>query len=333
MGSAESSLSLHAAATASNDMPAWVLTIFEFSNWETRAKLMMVSKRWWRNCNDNSFYRFLARRLAIEHGIYVPPVLPANESWRSLFRDLYRLRNLWTPAEEDQIVLSNSNEGVGERFKISVFARFCPPRAPPAKKATDSKASKEVEEQLQEEVEVTLPLYQRLAMIKMSRNLKSTKQALKILTTEGGWFKERWNTLGNKENVAGTENVNHLATKGGATFDADQEIPSFARQMRAKSDKLHAQTVRGDGKVGGKVPGAEDSTRMVAAVHTVDPLTGRVVMVAPEVGLREFSFDSVLNMRASQKSVYDTSARRLVMDFLNGFNSTAIVYGQTGMLR
>jgi hypothetical protein len=325
MGSVESALLSHAAAAGSGDMPAWVLTIFEFSDWETRARMMITSKRWWRNCNDSSFYRFLAGRLAIENGIYIPPVLPASESWRSLFVDAYRLRSLWSPQDDHSYLVPNK-EGVGERFKISVFARFCPPRAPVRKsKAVEAPASPTTV--IDEEIEVTLPLYQRLAMIRMSRKLKSNKQALKILAAEGGWFKERWNSVGNKENLS-AENVNHVATRGGSTFDADQEISDFALQLRAKNDRQIAQLVKGGRVAGGA--GASDATRVVATVQTVDPVSGRVVMVAPEVGLREFNFDTVLHAKASQKSVYNASARRLVMDFLNGFNSTAIVYGQTG---
>lgn len=177
-----------------------------------------------------------------------------------------------------------------------------------------------------EEIEVTLPLHQRLAMIKLSRNLKSNKEALKILTSEGGWFGSRWNSLGNKENVV-NENVNHVQTRGGATFDADQNIPKFALQMRAEKEKI---STLADAKKGALKARQQSEDRMVASVHTVDPVSGRVVMVAPDVGLREFSFDSVLHPQATQRSVYDASARRLVMDFLNGFNATAIVYGQTG---
>ena len=165
-------------------------------------------------------------------------------------------------------------------------------------------------------------------MIKMSRNLKSNRQALKILTTEGGWFKSRWTSVGDKQNVgnAGSENVNLAQTRGGATFDADQNVPQFAMHMHSD----HSRVTKNGTAVPKTASNQDDGSRMVACVQTLDPLTGRVVMVAPDVGLREFSFDSVLHPKATQRSVYDASARRLVMDFINGFNSTAIVYGQTG---
>lgn len=328
MGSSESTLSENPLLIGKGDMPPWVLVVFEFSDWRTRANLMMTSKRWWRNCNDQSFFRFLANRLAVENGVYVPAVLPASETWRSLFIDIYKLRTLWIPSSEDSAEFypySPPSDSIGERFKISVFARFRPHDKVAAKK-TDVERENE-----HEEIEVTLPLHQRLAMIKLSRNLKSNSQALKILTNEGGWFKSRWTSLGNKENAenGGSENVNHLQTRGGATFDADQKVPQFALHMHSDRDKI---LKTGSVAAKSKATSSDDGARMVACVQTVDPLTGRVVMVAPDVGLREFSFDSVLHPKATQRSVYDASARRLVMDFINGFNSTAIVYGQTGEL-
>ena len=70
--------------------------------------------------------------------------------------------------------------------------------------------------------------------------------------------------------------------------------------------------------------------KITASVQSVDPGAGRVVMIAPDVGLREFTFDGVFPQSTSQTNVYDTVARRLVIDFVNGYNATALAYGQTG---
>ena len=43
-----------------------------------------------------------------------------------------------------------------------------------------------------------------------------------------------------------------------------------------------------------------------------------------------FSFDAVLAPGATQADVYDATARRVVADFLDGFNGTVFAYGQTG---
>ncbi|CAK9270181.1 unnamed protein product [Sphagnum jensenii] len=48
------------------------------------------------------------------------------------------------------------------------------------------------------------------------------------------------------------------------------------------------------------------------------------------VDLTEFRFDAVLPSTARQIDVYNTAARAVVMDVLNGFNGTVMAYGQTG---
>mmetsp|Transcript_25872 Transcript_25872/g.43132 ORF Transcript_25872/g.43132 Transcript_25872/m.43132 type:complete len:889 (+) Transcript_25872:106-2772(+) len=396
MGSAESSLSSNDILPSnSNDMPAWVLIVFEFTDWRTRCNMMMTSKRWWRNTNDMKFYRFLTKRLAIEHGVYIPPVLPTNETWKTLFYEAFKLRHVWDPSDRSipsadnegaTIPLSNARETVGERFKISVFARFRPVEKQPNVGVGNEKSE---DDDGEDTIQVTLPLHQRLAMIRMSRRLKNNKQALKVLTTEGGWFQKKWTQLsadeeatpdtagtaisaltepavssqgganvtaesGDKENCvqqnnssssgigAGTANTTgtgHYQTKGGASFDAGSKVPQFLRTKYAEQQqqqRARAAAMGGkNGGVGATAAATADGSSgsgegMVASVQTVDPMSGRVVTVAPDVGLREFSFDAVLPDRVSQRHAYNSSARRLVMDFINGFNATAIVYGQTG---
>ena len=62
----------------------------------------------------------MCRRLALEHGVYVPPALPSGESWRAVFFELYELRNMWNAHQSE--LKSNDTD----RFKINVFARFRP---------------------------------------------------------------------------------------------------------------------------------------------------------------------------------------------------------------
>jgi kinesin family protein 5 len=79
-----------------------------------------------------------------------------------------------------------------------------------------------------------------------------------------------------------------------------------------------------------KPSSAKAAAPLIAGVQSVDPSSGRVVFVTPDVGMREFAFDGVLPADISQSEVYNKVAMRLVTDFINGFNTTAIVYGQTG---
>lgn len=367
-------------------MPAWALVIFEFCDWKDRCNLMMTSRRWWRNTSSQSFYRFLAQRLAIECAVYVPPLPPANETWKSLFMELYKLRNIWKPhaltaaaaaPADPTSAEGGSREGSGSRFKISVYARFKPQKSDDAAKAgaADGAAGEEQAKQ------VSLPLHQRLAMIRMSRNLKSNRAALKVLTSEGGWFEAKWSDLSRSEAArlalrgrggededttapvaasaeaaaaaaaAAAANGHNSDKENSATingcgdhrqavaFDAGQKIPSFVRDLCVASDgasvgirgKMRQQQQQHQSKRHGHVddtPGM--GSNIVVGVQNIDAMMSRVVMVAPDVGLREFAYDGVLPTNASQRSLYDTTARRLVMDFMNGFNSTAIVYGQTG---
>ncbi|PVV04038.1 hypothetical protein BB560_001475 [Smittium megazygosporum] len=51
------------------------------------------------------------------------------------------------------------------------------------------------------------------------------------------------------------------------------------------------------------------------------------ILILPD---RSFTFDYVFNNKDSQKYLYETSVKPLVLEFLKGFNSTVMAYGQTG---
>jgi hypothetical protein len=150
-----------------------------------------------------------------------------------------------------------------------------------------------VDENAESGMTAKIPLHHRLAMIRMSNGFKSNRQALKLLTQSGGWFQNKWLSIANEAQEP--ENV---------FWTEKQYKPTF--------------------KVNTKVE------RMVSKVEAIDSENGRVVMLAPSVGLREFSFNHVFSPNSTQSEVYEATTRRLVTDFLNGYNATAIVYGQTG---
>ena len=87
----------------------------------------------------------------------------------------------------------------------------------------------------------------------------------------------------------------------------------------------------GDDASKGEVPVAAQSEQK-AGVLRLDSTAerGEVLAMVPGVGLRSFQFERVFGERTAQESVYDSSAARLVMDFINGQSGSAIVYGQTG---
>lgn len=94
------------------------------------------------------------------------------------------MRKMWSTVTDCEI--SPELRAVGKK-NISVYARFCPKRPKPSalKTEVENKENENLENQI-DEVEVTLPLHQRLAMIRMSHDLISNRQALKVLTSEGG---------------------------------------------------------------------------------------------------------------------------------------------------
>jgi len=67
----------------------------------------------------------------------------------------------------------------------------------------------------------------------------------------------------------------------------------------------------------------------VCRVVSLDSDQGRVLTVAGS-GFREFLYPRVLTPQAAQPHVYEQAARKVVIDFVNGFNGTVLTYGQTG---
>lgn len=308
------------------DLPLWAVHVLEFCDWETRQQVGTLSKEWRRNTTTMHFYRFLCSRLSAEHGIYTPTTPPYTETWKTLFLELFKLRNLWIAPYLDgadaATALANAQQTSNEfreRFKISVYAKFRPVQSNGKqskssknnKQSDDPVASKENDENAYSKV--TLPLHQKLAMIRMSHKIKGNRSALRVLTEEGGWFQDKWSES-SKENA---DNQKSCA------FTVGVESTDYKPRWK----KLHDQ---GNTAEASRIAQLSDQQGMIAKVHSIDPLSGRVVMITPDVGLREFSFNGVLPGNVSQKHTYDVSTKRLVVDMLNGFNATAIVYGQTG---
>jgi len=187
----------------------------------------------------------------------------------------YKLRNIWNNLDRSA---SSSSDSI-ERFKVKVFSRFRPiERAKYDSNGIISTGSNKT---------IVLPLHQRLQLLRISRRATTTREALKVLKTEGAWFGAKWKNI-EDERAKKTDTI----------------IPNKSVQDIANKENF------------------------VACVQNVDPATGRIVMMAPDVGLREFIFDGVLPLKSTQDLVYSTIGKRLVMDFINGFNATAIVYGQ-----
>jgi hypothetical protein len=341
-----------------HDIPLWALTVVEYCSWESRGNVSSLSKYWNVHTKTIHYFRFLCQRLSLEHGLYVPNNPPLNENWRTLFFELYKLRNLWRSNESmilsphDHLQLTTQND-FKERFKISVFAKFRPleieygndRRAFQSKhkKSTNKSSSvaavapavtiaeKEKGEEKKDEKfvdaqdenrntcnEITLPLHQRLAMIRMSHSLANNRIALKVLAEEGNWFRDKWST------IAAGQVASSVPSTSESSFTAELQPNKKGKQLNWEAFSFNISAANKS------TPGSDDANKMVSKIHSIDSLNGRVIMLTPDSGLREFSYDGVLPPNVSQKYTYDVSMKRLVMDFINGFNGTALVYGQTG---
>lgn len=292
----------------------------------------------------------------MEHGLYIPSVLPKSEgSWKVLFMEMYTRRHMWSVDEEllQETALEAEEEGMSEderfvhrvkrsamkrnettdRFKVNVYARFRPHNQQPkeSKRIKDAETEEGAEEG-DEAKQVTLPLHQRLSMIRMSGEVKSNRDALRVLASEGAWFGQKWAKI--QKSVDEKEKQQQHNQQGS---DTKENSPSNLQDQPHKVDDASAMgedlSLSDYMKLRKGEKALKFSKQMqpptIAKVQTVDSGMAKVVMIAPDVGLREFSYDGVLPVACSQGNAYDLMARRLVMDFMNGYNGTCIAYGQT----
>lgn len=149
---------------------------------------------------------------------------------------------------------------------------------------------------------VVLPLHQRLPLIKAKYGNCSNSEAFKYMLKEQGQVPvaDPWGNYElDEDDISTKENKRVVLNDGSSKFTEEKEMHNNRHESQAS----------------------------ILAVREDE---GTILAVAPGAGLREFKFDRVFDDGTSQKNVYDTSARRVVMDFINGFNGTIMVYGQTG---
>lgn len=305
----------HLSSISNVDTTALYLLILEFCDWRERCMISTLEKNLTVFCKTSEYYRWLSQILSRHHGIYIPLTLPKHEHWRSIFLEHFPIRNMWVNNINTNLI-DNINdiqdlpvrENTKSQSKVNVLVRF----RPLSKEETEIDGNN-----VEDGVHVTLPLHQRLSMIKMSHGLKSNKQALRVLAAEGGWFHNKWEALSVKKN---TSVVTTTDSEGGTDKVTPQENLTIDIENRTQSLNGYINPTIGGIK----------AEKMKAQVQSIDHLNGTVIMVAPDVGLREFAFNTVFPTSYSQSNVYDASTKRLVMDFLNGYNATCIVYGQTG---
>lgn len=184
---------------------------------------------------------------------------------------------------------NNNNNIEGSSYKINVTLRFKPSCQNSIR--NDS---------------VTLPLHQRLALIRLEHKLDSNRDALNILKEEGEWFKEKW--------LNNNMTVNDQFSDGRSLYHDDSTncIQQQEDRQGATNSVMHHHQP------------------LCYGVREIDCQNSNVVLVDPTKGLRNFQFDCVLPVDCSQNEVYAKCAKYLVCDLINGTNASCLVYGVTG---
>lgn len=247
-------------------------SILSFLDERTRVNFISVTKEHSRLLTSDAAFKWRLTRLHIEHGIYFSSYMEPNmnTSWKKVFLENYLRRDLWKNANANSFA-----SPAQKQFQLSVSARFKP-------KGFDVNADSVKK--------VSLPLHQRLQLIRMNRNITSQKEAFHVLVNQGGWF-------------------------GGNVDDLDDVDEK-------KDDALE--------KDNGNEPYQDKSQQVTSGVHLIDTKSGVVVIADRTKGLRKFEFDSVFDDKMTQKQVYMTATMPLIVEFINGYNATCLVYGQTG---
>lgn len=168
-----------------DEASGWLFNLLDFCDETTRANCLFLSQRHYKILSSDASFKWRLERLHIEKGVYSPTELQSDHTWRSLFLELHKKRCIWDADDCDGG--NSAAKDDAEQFNISVYARFKPLNAGQNSVGRD----------------ITLPLHQRLALIRIDKCLDSNKDALKVLKDQGGWFKERWEEI---EKVPG-ENV------------------------------------------------------------------------------------------------------------------------------
>jgi len=185
-----------------------IFLIFDYvGDFDERSRLLVLNKYLSSLLTTNSAYRRYLMRLHIEKGVYSNP--GRGPGCREAFLRLLRKQDLWEnvgdaespEVDEDVLPLwrQKPRPSTTENFHIAVSARFKPKDASDEETDTDSK--------------VTLPLHQRIQLIKMSKRLKKTSEVLKVLKSEGAWFGDKWSAIESQDDGTNKENNNNTGAK------------------------------------------------------------------------------------------------------------------------
>lgn len=144
-----------------------MFNVLDFCDRRTRSHFLTLTKRYCKILTSDASFRWRLQRLHIEKGLFFPDELPSTQtSWRSLFLDLDKKRQLWDADCVEGVSATDENDG-DDKYSISVYTRFKPITADCNRIQNDRK--------------IVLPLHQRLALIRINKGLASNTDALSVL--------------------------------------------------------------------------------------------------------------------------------------------------------
>jgi len=335
----------------------WVLA---FCPWEQRAAAAALSSEWRVTLGlvkltssekpiDSAacgagYWRFLCERLAEEHHVHVPKAFEAgcmglgiapprgiSPSWHELFLELFPLAlgKAWCnsddvtphddgwPEEEEEEEDPEGQRGRRRRagageFHIGVATRFRPAR--PSSAA----------DELLEGDAVVLPLHQKAQLLRRQLGCSSGEAVAMIMRRRAGsnghlsFATKQDDSIFQECLAPGRNDKENVPVK--PVVDSGSAVSSITKSP----DDLESPSLSDSAS------GTECAADARCSILAVREEHASVLAVTRQSGLRDFRFDRVFSETMQQADVYELSARRLVMDFLNGRSASIICYGQTG---
>ena len=312
----------------------WILEVIAGLSWTFRlSTIKTLSKDWTHLAHDSTLDQFFCERLSKENGVYCPSrPLPAIGSWKKMFTELFPLRNMWQ-ASSQHILYRAAFE---EREARERFATLCL-NADDDDTAFDynlslaeqSHASSKVAEvtEVTEVTEATIAPPVSRYNVEVSVRFRPTKQLNSKQTKQEQLENKRLQVNKSRFLLPLHQRLQIIKVRDGCTTKTALKTLSKEGAWFDQSWKKKSIKDQHDDKENGNDFGAGGQE---ARVQSVDTGTGSVIMIAPSIGMRPFTFDRVLEGRSTQSTSYDLTTKHLVIDMLNGFNASVIMYGQTG---
>ena len=287
-----------------HSVPNWIVIVIQFSDWPERLNMCYLNNNYGQHFQSDYIYHIFCQALQSESQIFVPVTLPSQFTWKSLFKRLFPLRNvLWSqPSEDVELPLTASTTQLqigSSKHKINVYSRFKPVQLKKKKLSDDATAFP------------TTTASSSSSPPLVDGNKRGETRSLRLPL---------------HQRLAMIKLSNGLSSNRDAIRVLQHEGSWFA--MGAHENKYTESLQIGTSSESSSY--RQQGEELRAGVHSMDPVTGKVVVITADVGLREFEFNAVFPPSSSQKEVHFVVTSQLLMDFINGFNATVLVYGQTG---